>query len=276
LKDIKLLLLAFILVLGPNMLFASTTNPDKDYAGILGKFVDERGFVDYSALKLGRGPLDRYVDSIGKVAQSAYEAWGEKEKIAFWINAYNAITLQTILDHYPIRESGLFTDGKPGGIRDISGAWDGIKHIVLGKPMVLNQIEHEILRKQFHEPRIHFALVCASIGCPYLRQEPYDGKRLDRQLDDQVRRFLSNPTKFRIDAVSHKVYLSSIFKWFGSDFEAGYLAGSPFKGYSDKDSADLNFISRYLTAKERTLLLGEKFDVEYLDYDWSLNDQHQP
>jgi len=244
-----------------------------DYRSVLNQFVDNDGLVNYQALKSNRAPLDGFVVFLSKIRKDDYDKWPKKEKIAFWLNAYNAITLQTIVDHYPIRKSGFFSNGKTGGIKDIPGAWDGIKHVVLGEPMVLNHIEHEILRKQFREPRIHFALVCASIGCPYLRVEPYVGKRLDEQLDDQARRFLATPSKFRIDRTGRKVYLSSIFKWFGSDFQEKYGSQSPFKGYSGKNSADLNFIIRYLSDPDQRELLTEKYEVEYLDYDWNLNDQ---
>lgn len=255
----------------PSVSFPETVG--NDYAAVLERFVDEHGRVDYRTLKTGREPLDRYVDTLAGTPGSDYGSWSENEKIAFWINAYNALTLRTIIDHYPIRKGGLLGGGKPGGIRDISGAWNGIKHDVLGEAMTLDHIEHGILRKQFLEPRVHFALVCASIGCPVLRREPYDGKRLDAQLEDQAGRFLLDPAKFKIDPDRRRVFLSPIFKWFGGDFETEYGPSSPYKAYSKKNSAVLNFIAGYLGDDDRRVLSDGKFDVEYLDYDWSLNDK---
>ena len=132
-------------------------------------------------------------------------------------------------------------------IQQIPGRWDKVQWLVMGQKLTLDRIEHAILRGgdpalvatygPFHEPRIHLALVCAAMGCPPLRNEPYAGERLDAQLDDQVRRFLRNPQKFRIDRGNGRVYLSSIFKWFGGDFIKKYGAGEKFAGHSDAERA---------------------------------------
>ncbi|MCI0419208.1 MAG: DUF547 domain-containing protein, partial [Acidobacteria bacterium] len=122
-------------------------------------------------------------------------------------------------------------------------------------------------------PRIHMALVCAAMGCPPLRYEPFLGDQLDEQLNDQTRRFLSDPTKFRMDRSKGKVYLSSIFKWFPSDFIKTYGTDQKFAGHDPAERAVLNFISRYLDASDREYLATAKYNVEYLGYDWSLNEQ---
>jgi len=117
------------------------------------------------------------------------------------------------------------------------------------------------------------ALVCAAMGCPPLRTEPYEGDKLDRQLNDQTRVFLANPQKFRLDRGQGKVYLSSIFKWFGGDFVNNFGTDKAFTGFSPDERAVLNFVSQYLAAGDRDYLLHGKYTLVYLDYDWSLNEQ---
>jgi hypothetical protein len=244
------------------------------YASVLRQYVDGQGMVDYQALKENREPLDQYVQSLANLGAEAYEKWSPEEKVAFWINAYNGLTLQTIIDHYPIQKGGLISGLRfpENSIRQIPGVWDSVEHTVMGQAMTLDQIEHEILRKNFNEPRIHMALVCAAMGCPALRAEPYDGKRLDAQLDDQSTRFLADPLKFRVDRDMNKVLLSSIFKWFGADFSIKYQTDQ-FKRASSDSRPVLEFISRYVGREEAEYLKTQEHSIEYLDYDWSLNAQ---
>jgi len=143
----------------------------------------------------------------------------------------------------------------------------------MGRPMTLDGIEHGVLRKDYHEPRIHMALVCAAMGCPPLRNEPYTGERLFAQLDDQARRFLSNPAKFRIARDAGRVYLSSIFKWFGDDFVSNYGVENAYGDHSAKERATLHFIAGYLKKSDADYLADGNYKVKYLDYDWSLNEQ---
>ena len=137
----------------------------------------------------------------------------------------------------------------------------------MGKNYTLGHIEHKILRKDFKEPRIHMAMVCAAIGCPPLRNEPYYGEKLDEQLDDQSRKFLANPTKFRFDPKKRMLHISSIFKWFGEDF---------VKAKAGKDAAILEFVSSYLDKDNAYFDPSKKaISIKYLDYDWSLNEQRK-
>lgn len=171
-----------------------------EYATVLATYCNNRGMVNYRGLKAKRGPLGRFVASVGRLSRKTYDAWPNKDKIAFWLNLYNAFTLQAIIDNYPIKGSWLSRKRfGPQSIRHIDGVWDTLEFRVMGRPMTLNDIEHETLRKHFNEPRIHFGLVCASIGCPQLHNEPYLGEKLDAQLDDQVKVFLAAPSKFHID-----------------------------------------------------------------------------
>jgi len=247
-----------------------------DYAAALKTYVDDQGMVDYQGLKGRHQQLDAFADALGRLDPKVYDGWDQGDKIAFWINAYNALTLEAILAHYPIKSSFTTSLVFPkNSIRQIPGVWDKLQFEVMGRKMTLDQIEHKTLRAQFNEPRIHMALVCAAMSCPPLRNEPYVGERLDEQLDDQTRRFLSNPQKFRLDRNQGRVYLSSIFKWFGEDFVKTYGTDEKFQGHSQAQRAVLNFISQYLDPISRAYLNSEKYDIAYLDYDWSLNEQGQ-
>ncbi|MFY7806184.1 MAG: DUF547 domain-containing protein [Limnoraphis robusta] len=233
----------------------------QNYQQILSTYVDENGNVNYKALKENRQNLDKFNASLATLSPQSFENWTEKEKIAFWINAYNSLTLLAIIENYPTKS-----------IRDIPGVWTKLQFNVMGKEVTLDEIEHKILRVQFNEPRIHMGLVCASIGCPLLLQEPYTGDKLDEQLDEQTRKFIALNQNFKIDQQNNQVYLSSIFKWFGEDFIPSFNAQEKFMG-SDKERAVLNFISQYLNESEQKYLINGKYKIKYLDYDWSLNDK---
>ncbi|MGF1493681.1 MAG: DUF547 domain-containing protein [Microcoleaceae cyanobacterium] len=232
-----------------------------DYALVLSDHVDSEGQVDYDALKENRQPLDNFNQSLAVLSPDTFATWTDEEKIAFWVNIYNSLTLQAIIDNYPTES-----------IRNIPGVWKRLQFNVMGQNMTLDQIEHEVIRKEFNEPRIHMAIVCASIGCPVLRQEPFVGEELDAQLDDQTEQFLALDRNFKIDKDNNRVEVSSIFKWFGQDFEPTYGVENKFAG-NDKEKAVLNFVSQYLDPENQAYLTAGDYRVGYLDYDWSLNEQ---
>ena len=234
------------------------------YSEVLSAYVDQKGFIDYPELQANRQQLDQFNASLAAVASNDYASWTEAEQIAFWINAYNSLTLKSIINETPIKDS----------IKDIVGVWRIKQHDVLadGKTLTLNNIEHDVLRADFNEPRIHVAINCASFSCPDLRNEPYTGEKLDAQLDEQVQRFLSNPKGLRIDRETNTVYLSKIFEWFGEDWKPTYGIESGFTG-NQNEKAVLNFISSYLKAEDKAYLEAGNYKVKYMDYDWSLNDQ---
>ena len=238
------------------------------------KYVDDRGMVYYVGLKRDRRKLDQYVRNIGSLKRSVYEKWEEPAKVAFWVNAYNALTLKVIIDNYPIKASFFRSMTYPSNsIRQISGVWKKIKFRVMGRDMTLDQIEHSTLRAKFNEPRIHMALVCAAMSCPPLRNEPYEGDKLQEQLDDQARKFLADSSKFKIDRRANTVRLSKIFDWFGKDFVKNHKPRTGFAGHDEQVAAPLNYFSGYLSDQNAAYLRGSKYSVKFLDYDWTLNER---
>ncbi|HHP7246188.1 MAG TPA: DUF547 domain-containing protein [Elainellaceae cyanobacterium] len=233
------------------------------YADILATYINREGLVDYQSLQANPQKLNAFNTSIGEVSPDTYSSWDDAQKIAFLINAYNSFTLESIIDQDPLKSS----------IRDIPGVWRIRNFEIAGQRKTLDNIEHQTLRIEFNEPRIHAALVCAAISCPPLRPEPYRAETLDVQLDEQTDQWLSRPDiGFKIDLDTNQVYLSSIFEWFGEDWIPSYGVEDGFTG-SEKERAVLNFISQYVSPEEREYLLGGNYDIRYLDYDWSLNIQ---
>ncbi len=232
------------------------------YAEILETYVDDNGLVDYEGLQQNRTALDQFNESIGTVPQETYNTWSDDEKLAFLINAYNSFTLQSIIDQDPLKSS----------IRDISGVWRIRQFNVAGQSKTLNDIEHQTIRKEFSEPRIHAALNCSAISCPVLRQEPYTAEQLDQQLEDQAYRWLLGTEGIQIDREAAEVRISSLFDWFGEDWLPVYAVDDQFAG-SEKERAALNFISQYLSDEDAAYLEAGDYEVRYLDYDWALNIQ---
>jgi hypothetical protein len=245
-----------------------------DYAAVLAEYVDEKGLVDYSALKANRARVDAFADALARLDAALYRSWDDGDRIAFWINAYNGLTLKLIVDHYPIESSLLRSIVFPkNSIMQIPGRWKKVTFEVMGEPMTLDAIEHKVLRAQFDEPRIHMALVCAALSCPELRNEPFVAARLEEQLDDQTREFLANNNKFRIDREKVVVYLSAIFDWFTGDFVDRYGTGDPAGKRSEETQAVINFVGRYVSDADAAYLASGDYKIKHLDYDWTLNEQ---
>jgi hypothetical protein len=247
------------------------------YANVLEEFVNEKNHVAYAELKANHRELDAFARKMTDLSRPTFNSWDDKRKIAFWLNAYNALTLKAIIDNYPIKASGAKSLFLPkDSIRQIPGVWKEITFTIMGEDLTLDQIEHGILRKQFSEPRIHMALVCAAISCPPLRREPYIGERLDEQLNDQSKSFLRDPRSFRIDRQRAVVEMSEIFKWFAEDFVGGYADVEGFEGKNDTERAVLNFIASHLDVNGKAFLTTNTYKLRYLDYDWSLNEGPLP
>ncbi len=219
--------------------------------------------TSYAGFAKDQGALKAYLDSLSAVMEQEYAGWSREQKLAFLINAYNAFTVEKILTRYPnlksIRDFGLFV-GNP---------WKDRYFRLLGKPMHLDNIEHDTIRAPgaFDEPRIHFAVNCASVGCPMLREEAFVAARLDAQLEEQTQRFLTDRSRNRYDAPSGKLKVSSIFDWYGKDFARGW------KGYASLEQFLGKYADRLADDPARRQAIREgKVAVEFLDYDWSLND----
>lgn len=219
--------------------------------------------VDYTALHRNRAELKAVLDDFQSVSRAEFDRWSKPEQEAFLINAYNAFTIEKILTRYPnlrsIRDFGTIF-GNP---------WKDRFFTLLGAPMSLDDIEHGMLRKEgaYDEPRIHFAVVCASIGCPMLRDEAFIPARLDAQLEDGMRRFLSDSSRNRYDPGRDRLEVSRIFDWYGKDFEHGYRGFTSVK-------ATLARYADLLAAKpeDRMRVRDQKADIDFLEYDWTLND----
>ena len=258
-RAFTLVAVAIMALTGPTISSAAAVPDTAAYARVLKQFVTGDAHVRYAELKADPHDLEGYLDSLASIDAAKVEAQPEKEQLAFWINAYNAITLKTIVDNYPIQGRGLSALRYPtSSIRQISDAWTDRSWVVAGSEMSLDDIEHQTLRKLFREPRVHMALVCAAFGCPPLRAEPYTGARLDEQLDDQARRYLASPFGMKLEPERRRIAVSAIFKWFAKDFE--------------KEDGVRSFLTRHAPAASRAALADSKTKITFLDYDWSLNE----
>ena len=224
----------------------------------------------YAGFKQEEAALKAYTESLSKVTEAEFKAFSKTQQMAFLINAYNALTVQLILTKYPDLKS----------IKDLGGAfsspWKQKFFKLMGNDSTLDQIEHEMLRKKgvYDEPRVHYAVNCASIGCPALREEAFTADKLDAQLEEQARRFLSDRSRNRYNAKNESLEVSKIFDWFKEDWQSGY------KGIG-KDQSPVTsreqFFGKYaalLSDKpdEQKLISEGKVPIRFLDYDWNLND----
>jgi hypothetical protein len=213
------------------------------------------GWVDYARLKAaGQESLNLYLGSLESVCSEHYVSWSRDERLAFWINVYNAYTIKLIIDHYPVRSIRSIGWLPLAAFRKsfIPLRW------YHSKDLSLNDIENGILRATFEEPRIHFAIVCASRSCPSLRSEAFRPADLERQLEESARAFIRDPTKNRFDPVAGTLYLSKIFDWFKGDFEA---ATGGLKDY----------VARHLEEPAASRVATGDPVIRFLSYDWSLN-----
>jgi hypothetical protein len=223
------------------------------WGAVLARF-HSAGGVDYAALAGDRSDLDSYLGDLGRARPTAMT---EEEGLAFWVNAYNAVVLEMVLRSYP----------DLGSVQDVSGFFDKLTFPVAGEELTLDEIEDRALA--FGDPRVHFAVVCASTGCPDLREEPYVAARLDAQLEDQTRRFLAQSEKgLRFEADENRLWLSSIFKWYAGDFTGGSTVVAFFAR-----SKVVEWLGPFLAPELAAEIRESEPSVRYLDYDWSLNDR---
>lgn len=250
-------LLLYLLILLP---LASQSDPAPQGSGtqppshqlwdeLLKKWVNAEGMVNYEGFIQDRQKLQQYLDKLSNTPPDP-KSWSKAEQLAYWINAYNAFTVKLIADNYPVKS---IEDLHPTlNNQMVNTVWHKKFFKIGGQKSSLDEIEHTILRKQFNEPRIHFAIVCASYSCPPLRREAYTAKALDRQLEEQAITFINDPKRNKLSA--DKAALSKIFSWFEDDFT--------------KNESLIAYLNRYARTK---LKLDAK--ISYLDYDWNLNKQ---
>lgn len=239
-------ILTLIIVVGISIPAISQEHLKHDqWTNLLKTYVSSTGNVDYKGIKEHEAELDAYLAVLS--ANHPTADWDKNDQLAFWINAYNAFTVKLIVKNYPV----VSIKDLGGSVYKVNTPWDE-KFIKIGDQTYdLNNIEHGIIRKDFADPRIHFAVNCASISCPPLRNEAYVGSKLNVQLDDQARKFINDSTKNKI--TKNKATLSKIFTWFKGDFTASGLSIA-------------EFINQYSEVK-----MTKKTKVTYFEYDWNLN-----
>jgi hypothetical protein len=219
--------------------------------------------VAYAGFVADRGALKAYLDSLSAVTPAAFAGWSKPERQAFLINAYNAFTVELIVTKYPDLKS----------IKDLgsllSNPWKPKWIALLGGKVSLDDIEHAMLRRRgdYDDPRVHFAVNCASIGCPALREEAFVAARLDAQMDEQTLRFMSDRTRNRFNAQRGRLELSKIFDWYGEDFRLGH------RGISSLQAFAARYVDQLAEAPtDRERIRSGRLDIAFTDYDWALND----
>ena len=248
-------------------------------AAILKAFVDDEGMVDYTKLNRKKSQLSKLLDEFAKLDPNEYNSWSKEDKIAFWLNAYNMQRLEIIVDNYPIKSSrwGRVFWWPPSSIRYIDkdiGGIDKQKFFVMKEEFTLARIEERFFYKEFDEPRVFFALSLNSLSSPPLRNEPYYGYKLDEQLNDQAKRFLSSSRAFNIDRKKQRVYLSALLQpsRHGKKFVSKYQTEKKFKDQPRAIRAILNFVTNYISEQDVFFLENERYSVKYIPYDWRIND----
>ena len=253
-KSYKYLLLVILTVLfscsSGNTTFANIDAGKPDHSkwtDLLQKHVDSKGFVDYKGMISDKDMLNAYTSELS--VNPPQESWSDDEKLAYWINAYNAFTVKLIVENYPVES---IKDLNPGlAIPTVNTVWTKKWFKIGGEDFSLDRIEHKIIRKEFDEPRIHFAVNCASFSCPPLRNEAFIAEKLDAQLDEQAKEFINDEVRNKIS--KNQVEISQIFSWFKGDFTNGQTL--------------IEFLNKYSKVK-----ISGDADVDNMDYDWSLND----
>jgi hypothetical protein len=272
---LTLLLLAGCTTVGPRSestgTYSGPADFHADFDSFLRRHVDDRGRVDYRAALADRADLDRYIALLARVSPDSHPDWfpGYGDRLAYWINAYNASVLQLVLHDYPI--DSVKDVGPPVPLfflPQLSGFFVFRQVTLGGEPVNLYQLENGVIRERFAEPRIHFAINCASIGCPRLPAEAFQPERLEQQLARETRRFVSESRNVEIDPTLRVVRLSSIFDWFESDFTDWVKWRRP-----SESPTLLSYVRLHASAEQAARLAAcNDCEVEFIPYDWGLND----
>ena len=226
--------------------------------------------VNYTTLKQERSTLNEVVQAFSHATESDFTRWSTPRQLAFLINAYNIFTLQTIVDHYPIERRWFDFWNPANSIKQISGVWSTFRWQLAGSQMSLDDIEHNVIRRNYAEPRIHFALNCASISCPPLKSVPYVDVRLEQQLTLAARDFLASDEGIRVEG--DYLYVSRLFDWYGDDFVADYDNLVEVPGTA-RDRAIAGIVATYGPSEASQVAQSGRAHIRFLPYDWSLNDQ---
>ena len=266
-KTAKVLFPSLLVCLLATTPAAAQEIPDHaDFTGILADIV-RTPRVDYTALQHRSADLAAYLDRLAATDAAALESASDQVRLAFWINAYNACMLQRVATSYPIRKNaGLvgsirnaFADRPDNSVWQIRDVFTGAFCDVAGATRSLDEIEHEIIRPTWGEPRIHFAVNCAALSCPPLAAEAYVPERLDDQLDRAVRGLVANPEHFLIDrSGTGSLTLNRVLDWYGDDF-------------GGRDGL-LDFFARFVPEEDAEFLRRPGIEVRFFEYDWTLND----
>jgi len=234
----------------------------------LKKFVRADGVL-YSKWKTDQDGLNKYLDSLSELTADEYEKFDANEKKALWINAYNALAVKLILQHYPIK--GQNPNYPEESIRQIPNTWEAISWKIAGKNETLYSIAHDILRRE-HDCRTHFAIVPAARGGGALQKFAYDARTINKQLDEITRTYLKRPENLHCDFVKFTISVSRIFKWFPLDFltcdEDGKIPMPPPKD----DDVVRNYVQQFFSGSIKSALKGKTMQILYAPYDWTLND----
>lgn len=267
---LKHLLLPCLLLITVNITHASANGFDHGiWHNLLQKHVymirqGQASEVDYKGFQQDRNMLQTYLSSLSKVSMNEFASWDKTERLAFLINAYNAFTVKLILTRYPKLDS----------IKDLGSLfrspWENKFIPLLGETHSLDDIEHGMIRHpgDYNEPRIHFAVNCASIGCPALLNEAFTGKTLEQQLEKATKAFLEDRTRNRYNPTRKRLEVSKIFSWYKKDFERGW------RGWHSLN----DFFAHYAdsltdNAQSKQVVSAGTVRISYLDYDWKLNDR---
>jgi hypothetical protein len=247
----------------------------EDYAHVLDTYVDEHGLVNYSKLVQNPGNLDRFYNQIAAVSPDSHPTLfpTENDRLAYWINAYNSTVIKGVVEYYPINsvedveEPALlfFFPSKSGFFLFQRFTYGSIE-------TNLYQLENSVFRDRFDDPRIHFALNCASSSCPRLPRQPFYPESLEYQLQEETKNFINSPENVRYDSNGNVLYLSSIFDWYEDDF-INWIKGH----YPEQKPTLANFVMKYLLP-ETFQSIGqsvENLKIVFLPYDWGINDQNR-
>ena len=243
--------------------------PHDIFDRVLKKHVGDTGVVDYRALSSQLGDLDSYVDSLALASPQSHDSRfsGPGDRLAYWINSYNALVLKGVVAAYPV--------ASVMAVR--TGGWFFREQtfVVGGVEMTLDHLENRIIRPEFGDARIHFAINCAATSCPLLENRVFDGPTLEQRLEAATRRFARTPSHVRIDRGAKTIYLSKLLEWFATDFEAGFSPRNPDEPRTL--SPQLRFLLPYLQESEAEYLrTNPDVAVTFAEYDWGLNDRKYP